>query len=153
MNNKKYKFFWGGIFSNWHLCSFTVDGITFNCGEQYMMFKKAVIMNDLETAELIMKEKNPRKQKKLGRQVKNYNESLWDNVRYNIVKEGLRQKFIQNPRLKEYLMSFRDHEIVEASPYDSIWGIGFSEEDALGNVDKWGKNLLGNILKDLTNEF
>lgn len=154
MNNKKYKFFWGSSpFSNWHICSFTIDGRTFNCGEQYMMFKKAVIMNDLETAELIMREKFPRRQKELGRQVKNYNESLWNSVRYNVVKEGLRQKFAQNPQLKQYLMSFRDHEIVEASPYDSIWGIGFSKEDALNNIDRWGKNLLGNILTDLMNEF
>ena len=40
-------------------------------------------------------------------------------------------------------------EFVEASPYDRIWGIGYSEKDALENIPYWGENLLGKIITDL----
>jgi len=39
-NGIKYKFFWDGLFSNWSHTEFTVDGIKYNCGEQYMMTEK-----------------------------------------------------------------------------------------------------------------
>ena len=38
--------------------------------------------------------------------------------------------------------------LVEASPLDRIWGIGFREKKAMemGNRERWGMNLLGNAL-------
>ena len=35
---------------------------------------------------------------------------------------------------------------MKASPYDSIWGIGFSAANAGVNPDNWGENLLGKAL-------
>ena len=32
-----------GVFSNWYLSDFTVDGIKYSSMEQYMMYEKAVI--------------------------------------------------------------------------------------------------------------
>jgi len=148
----KYTFFWNGIFSNWHKAFFTVDGITFNCGEQFMMYKKAITFNDYETAEKVLIEQYPRNQKKLGRLVKNFNAKTWSNLCYNIVKDGLREKFNQNPEMKAYLLSCKDTIIVEASPEDKIWGIGYGEWEALDNIDNWGENLLGRMLTELANE-
>ena len=34
----------------------------------------------------------------------------------------------------------------QASPFDRIWGVGFSATNAEGNRDKWGQNLLGKAL-------
>jgi len=150
---KKYKFFWHGIFSNWHESPFHISGRKFNCGEQYMMYAKASVFLDYDTTKKILKTKNPKEQKKLGRQVKNYDERVWASRRYELVKRGLRQKFLQNPELKEELLKFHGYEMVEASPYDRIWGIGYKESDALDNIDKWGENLLGKMLTELSNEI
>ena len=68
----KYKFFWSGPFSNWHPSIFVVDGIEYNCGEQYMMHMKALHFNDAASAEKIMKSKDPKQQKYLGRNVRNF---------------------------------------------------------------------------------
>ena len=148
-------FFWGGMFSNWYISDdqFTVDGITYNCGEQYMMYQKAMTFNDKETAKKILDEIVPSEQKKLGRLVKNYNDSTWNRVRYNIVKRGLFAKFSQNENLKEYLLKYKGYQIVEASPYDRIWGIGYYEQDAINNINNWGENLLGKILTELAQEI
>ena len=35
---------------------------------------------------------------------------------------------------------------MKASPYDRIWGIGFSAANAGANTDHWGENLLGKAL-------
>lgn len=153
MKNKEYVFFWGGIYSNWYRSKFTLDGKTYNCAEQYMMEQKALTFGDTESAEKIMGTENPREQKALGRKVKNYNQKKWDEVKFEIVKRGCRAKFEQNHLLKRQLILDKDKEIVEASPEDRIWGIGFTEDDALQNMDKWGENLLGKLLMELAQEL
>lgn len=150
---KKYHFFWKGKLSNWTASTFKVNGIVYNCGEQYMMHQKAIGFKDFETAKLIMETKIPRDQKALGRKVKDYNDEAWDAVRYDVVKRGLRERFQQNPDLKEYLISLKDYQLVEASPYDRIWGIGYEADEAMDNIDNWGQNLLGKILTELANEL
>jgi ribA/ribD-fused uncharacterized protein len=39
--------------------------------------------------------------------------------------------------------------LVEASPIDRVWGIGFSAEEAEDNEHKWGMNLLGMELQNV----
>jgi hypothetical protein len=151
--NVKYNFFWNGIFSNWYESYFDIDGITFNCGEQYMMYEKAITFDDAETARKILESDSPKEQKQLGRKVKNFNPEYWDNVKYEIVKRGLKEKFNQNPKLKKYLLSYKGYQMVEASPFDRIWGIGFTDKEAIENIDKWGDNLLGQIITELSNEL
>jgi ribA/ribD-fused uncharacterized protein len=56
----KYMFFWNGIFSNWHTSFFEINGVKYNCGEQYMMHQKALTFNDKETADKILVETSPR---------------------------------------------------------------------------------------------
>jgi len=40
---EKFTFFWqaDSLFSQWYGCKFTVDGVEYNCAEQYMMHQKA----------------------------------------------------------------------------------------------------------------
>lgn len=152
-NGQVYYLFWNGVLSNWFPSKFTIDGMEFNCGEQYMMYMKAMTFKDLTTADEIMATDQPRKQKELGRQVKNYNNETWAEVRYDIVKEGLRQKFLQNEKLLDFLKGLKGVIIVEASPYDRIWGVGYAEDKALANIKDWGENLLGKVLMDITKEI
>lgn len=65
-NGVKYMFFWGGCLSNWYISPFVVNGIEYNCGEQYMMHQKAILFNDKQTASEIMKAYVPKKQKNLA---------------------------------------------------------------------------------------
>lgn len=151
--NEDYLFFWNGIYSNWYPCKFTVDGIEYNCSEQYMMHLKALCFSDHETAADIMRSTSPREQKALGREIKNYNQEAWDLVKFETVKNGCRAKFEQNPDLKKQLLANRGKIFVEASPYDRIWGIGFAKHEALANKPLWGENLLGKLLTELSNEL
>ena len=140
-----YVFFWDGIYSQWYNAPMVIDGITYNCCEQYMMHQKALTFGDTETAELIMANKNPRDQKALGREVKNFDKAKWDAVCIGIVYKGNYAKFSQNVELADELLATGNKIIVEASPYDTIWGIGMGEkEPGIKNPANWkGLNLLG----------
>ena len=134
----KYIFFWGHneknqgeiakkCLSQWYNCLFEVDGITYYTAEQYMMSQKALLFNDNETNLKIMQEKDPKTYKALGRQVKNFDPSLWDKNKFEIVVKGNIAKFSQNEELKKFLLNTNDKILVEASPHDKIWGIGMDE--------------------------
>lgn len=134
--------------SNWYLSEFCVDGKTFSSMEQYMMYKKAELFEDWETAEKILGTDQVGKIKMLGRSVKNYQEAVWNGVRQIVVYEGLLAKFSQEEELRERLLKTKDAVLAECAVRDCIWGIGLSMKDSRRFlVEEWkGQNLLGYTL-------
>ena len=55
---KNYVFFWNGIYSQWHKAPMTINGVEYNCCEQFMMHQKALTFNDFHIAGEILNEKN-----------------------------------------------------------------------------------------------
>lgn len=137
--------FWNGPFSNWYPSTFIWDGLQFNCGEQYMMYRKADMFNDDISALKILESNDPKEQKALGRLVKNFDAKAWLAVCVPIMVDGLYCKFDQNLELKHTLLETGNKIIAEASPVDKIWGIGLAKEDPLAlDTSTWkGENLLG----------
>lgn len=134
--------------SQWYPSTFVVDEIEYNCDEQYMMVAKARFFGDEETLEEIMDTDDPREQKRLGRTVQGFDADQWNEVAVNIVTIGNYAKFSQNPEMKEWLLSTEDKILVEASPYDKIWGVGLRESDSrILDREQWrGTNWLGEAL-------
>lgn len=151
--NKNFHFFWKGILSNWAKSEFIIAGIKFNCGEQYMMWFKAMMMNDWDSVDKIMNEFDPKIIKKLGREIKNFNETKWNSKKYNGILFGLTERANQDITFRNELLKHKGKIFVEASPYDRIWGIGYSEKNALENINNWGENLLGKILTEIANNL
>lgn len=141
-------YFYGGPFSQWVPCNFTdAVGVTYNSTEQYMMAHKALLMNDHDMYSKIMEANDPRTIKyAYGRNVKNFDQKLWDEHKFDIVYQGNLLKFSQNAYYRNYLINTGDTLIVEASPTDTIWGIGLSIEDAERGLDWRGENLLGKAI-------
>lgn len=146
----KYTFFWSGPFSNWTKCPFVLDDLPYNCVEQYMMFKKAMLFNDLEIANNIVATSNPREQKAWGRKVRGFQWDVWSSVARDIVYRGCIAKFTQNADLFEELRNTEGTLIVEASPLDLVWGIGLDAKTAaVTPIDQWkGSNWLGQCLTE-----
>lgn len=143
-----YEFFYGGIYSQFFPCTFLEDGIRYTCAEQYMMAKKALLFNDMDSYNEILSLANPYKIKALGRRVKNFDQKIWDEYKEDIVFKGNLLKFSQNQALCKELLATENKEIVEASPTDIIWGIGLAETDPdIYDKSKWrGTNLLGKAI-------
>lgn len=157
----EFIYFWGhtsdfykitkSCLSQWYDVCFTVNGVQYHTTEQYMMASKARLFGDEETLKEIMGAESPREYKKLGRTVKGFDTIIWNEKRLDIVVEGNKAKFSQNPALKEFLLATDDAILAEASPYDKIWGIGMDEKTAAaGRVEDWkGENLLGCALMEV----
>lgn len=64
------------------------NGLKFYNTEQFMMYHKAKLFNDIEIMEKIINEKNPRILKEYGRQVSNYVEEVWVSSREEVVILG-----------------------------------------------------------------
>lgn len=165
-NNLEYIYFWGhhpkkdgsvskSCFSQWWKSSFNVGHIKYLFMEQYMMAEKARLFEDKEIEEKIMSSNDPNEIKGLGRKVRGFDEGIWNNIKYSIVVNGNYNKFMQNEKLKSFLLLTEDKILVEASPYDNVWGIQMSEDDMdIKNPELWrGENLLGFALMEVRNEI
>lgn len=146
-----FALFFGGIFSNWYKSKFTLGDLEFNCVEQYMMAQKAIQFRDARSLKAIMMTSDPQKQKAIGREVKDYDDKAWKRTKYPVVVKGVFAKFDQNPHLLTVLLETNPLIIVEASPYDSIYGIAMGADHAdITNPGLWkGENLLGIALMDV----
>lgn len=162
----KYIYFWGHqpkkdgsigktCFSQWFESSFTLGGITYLTAEHYMMAEKARLFEDQETLNQIIAAKSPALAKKLGREIRNFDDRLWDVRRFNAVVEGNLAKFSQNASLRDFLLKTEDRVLVEASPVDKVWGIGMAEDHPeIENPAMWqGLNLLGFALMEVRRQL
>ena len=152
----KYLFFWGhqkskdgsltaSCFSQWWESPFSVDETIYKTAEHWMMAQKALLFKDNEIFDKIITSKSPGEAKELGRQVKNFEEDVWNRHRLNIVVNGNLHKFGQDFNLKAFLLPTNDRVLVEASPVDTIWCIGLSADSKdRENPRLWKRlNLLG----------
>jgi ribA/ribD-fused uncharacterized protein len=150
----EYRRMFGQWYMKHHSYLFKDDnGKKYLTTEHWMMAQKALLFNDKEIYKEIMKTESPSQVRNLGRKVKNFDPEIWDENKYNIVVQGNRYKFNQNKDLKEWLMSTYGQTLVEASPHDRIWGIGYEEKNAANNFSKWGENLLGKALMVVRQEI
>ena len=158
----KFLFFWGHTnksdsnvgsfcFSQWFELPFVVDDITYKTSEHWMMANKALLFGDLISYHKIIAANNPAEAKELGRGVIGFDEQIWKERRFDIVKTGNIHKFNQNPQFGEYLLTTGDRILVEASPVDTIWGVGLSSDNEyIHDPTNWrGENLLGFALMEV----
>lgn len=163
---QKFLFFWGhrpsrdgsitkSCFSQWFDSPFEVEGIIYPTAEHWMMVKKAKLFEDEEIKAKILTAKSPAEAKKLGRKVRNFKPEVWNVNKFEFVVEGNQHKFRQNKEMRDFLLNTNTRILVEASPYDKIWGIGMTQDhkDIL-RPDCWkGENLLGFALMEVRDEL
>jgi ribA/ribD-fused uncharacterized protein len=137
--------------SQWWVAPFTVDGNTYPTAEHYMMWRKATLFDDPETASKILAAGSPKEAKALGRQARNFDQATWEAKRYEIVVDAGRHKFGRHEDLRTFLRGTGDQVLVEASPRDRVWGIGLGRDNpATHDPRQWrGLNLLGFALCDV----
>lgn len=165
--NIKYLFFWGhqpkkdgsiseSCFSQWwETAPFEIEGITYQTAEHWMMAEKARIFKDEEMLKAILESSTPAEAKKLGRQIRNFDGAIWDKKKFASIRQGNIYKFSQHSPLKDFLLKTGDRVLVEASPLDTIWGIGMGKNNPdVENPTLWkGENLLGFALMEVRDEL
>lgn len=156
---KNHIFFWGGDFSNWAALPVEYMDREFPTAEHAYMYAKAMFFEDHDIASTILGNEKmnlyeemvpltPKDVKELGRKVKGYDDTQWEAVRYNIMVGIQYAKFNRTEHLRELLIMTYPKIIVEASPYDQIWGIGlhWTDQKVLDEENWRGRNLLGKAM-------
>jgi len=137
--------------SQWYAAPFNADGRSFPTAEHYMMVGKAELFGAHDIAARMLAAADPGKAKALGRSVPGFDEKRWELARWEIVVEANLHKFSQHPALQSYLLHTDPQILVEASPVDSIWGIGLDAKSPAAVIPtRWnGLNLLGFALMEV----
>lgn len=150
--NDEFVFFWTGPFSNWAKGKFSMvlenEHITFNCSEQAMMYIKAMLFGDYGVRGAVLETNDPKEQKRLGRTIKNFDQAIWEKFAREQFYTVLVEKFAQVPGYRQILVDTGNKILVEASPFDTVWGIGMGVNNPnILDISKWnGKNILGDCL-------
>ena len=157
----KWLMFWGHrakgeglvgkwVLSQWWPCVFEVEGVSYASAEHWMMAEKARLFGDASALGQILAARTAAEAKNLGRGVRGFDDAAWDAARFEVVVAGNVAKFGQDPGLRAYLLGTGNRVLVEASPWDRVWGIGMTAGDE-GATDPrlWrGLNLLGFALME-----
>ena len=132
-------YFWNSLYSQWYLCDFEdKNREKYSSAEQYMMIKKAELFKNFEMVKKMKKIKSPKILKELWREIKNFDEEIWKQHRFEIVKKWNYFKFSQNKDLLKYLKEHKNLILVEWSPYDKIWWVGIHYKDEkIKNEKNW----------------
>ena len=126
-------------FSNMVVSPITIDGITYKAVENYFQSQKSLDKDDwIRISDLA-----PNISKREGRKLQLRPD--WEDVKYEVMKTGLRAKFTQ-PKWKQQLLDTGDEVIIEWNNWnDRIWGVPIN--------DCFGHNLLGKALMELRDEL
>ena len=126
--------------SNFAGFGFELNGYRWKTMEHYF---QAMKFEDTTQFEKILNSGSPKQAKDLGQSRTMPIRSDWDQVKEQVMIEGLRAKF-SIPELRELLLKTGKKKLIENSPYDKYWGIGSNGK---------GKNRLGELLMQLRNEL
>ena len=113
------------------------------------MASKARLFGDDSGLSAILVTDGPREQKLIGRQVRSFDQDLWQKHYQNIVFDGRLAKVSQNEDIRRALLHTSRRRLAEASPHGNLWGIGLRACDHhASSADTWrGSNLRGQVLE------
>ena len=142
-------------FSNMSQHPIEVDGISYPSVEHYFQAMKAKEFKDDEMVDKVIKAKTGKAVKAMGKKIKNFVKEVWDAKRDEIMRTGVRSKFIQHPELRKQLLETGERQIGEADARNLYWGIGTAESSEKSkHPEKWrGQNKMGKLLMELREEF
>ena len=126
--------------SNFFSTPVTYQGLTYQNNEAAFQAQKTLCQEQKAAFTSLA----PSDAKRRGRHV--HLRQDWESVKDGIMEEIVREKFTQNPKLREQLLSTGDAILIEGNTWnDRYWGV-----DARSGV---GKNHLGKILMKIRSEL
>ena len=137
-----------GEFSNQYPAPFDYMGIRFESVEQFLYYMKAVFGRSKATAEKILAcGSDSSALSKASKKQRVLESNSWEAVRSQIMRLGMRQKFLQNPELRRKLLSTGFRLIVEIPKEGLLGRIIPANEDWVRDPGKWkGRNQTGKTL-------
>jgi hypothetical protein len=125
--------------SNFYPATVELDGLEYSSTEHAYQAAKT---NDPAERRRIRESQKPGDAKKLGKQVKMRTD--WEQVKFQVMEDLVRQKFTKHKELKEKLLATGDMYLEETNSWrDFVWGV----------CNGKGENHLGKILMKVRGEL
>ena len=132
INNSPYS-----CFSNFSAHGFELNGVYWPTVEHYFQAQKFA---GTPYEDQIRDAHSPKKAKELGRSRKLPLRPDWEEVKDDIMRQGVLLKFRTHASIREILLGTEGEELVENAPSDYYWGCG---------ANGTGLNRLGQILMEI----
>ena len=145
-------------YSNFYPASFKEGATVYTCSEQMYQQQLCLHFADAQAARTVLLQTDPVEMKKIGDRLLKSNPdkkaSWYNNSARCAMKNAVRLKFLQNPNLCDLLKNSCG-QLVEANPYDIVWGVGLSlKDEQIWDETAWkGTNWLGEILGEVRMEL
>ena len=133
--------------TNYYLCDVVIDNLKFSSSEAAYHAQK-FLDNDIKK---LMTKLIPDEAKHVSRELKRFIREDWENVKYDMMKKVVTEKFKQNPDCLKELLNTRPLELIEDTTgwHDNIWGECTCDD--CKNIEH--QNLLGKILMEIREEY
>ena len=141
--------------SNFYPAPFAVDNVNYISSEQYIQASKAKYFNDHECYEKILSCNSSIECKDTSRQIRNVDETKWEEVAGRLCYPGIRAKFEQNMEPLDTLVLKTGNKRIAEGTTEKLWGNGYSLGDPMClDSTRWTtQGLMGQILEDIRKEF
>ncbi|KAF9996977.1 hypothetical protein BGZ65_007443 [Modicella reniformis] len=133
-----------GEFSNFYHAPIVLDGLAWPTTEHYFQAQKFAHLPDPQYLEMVRLTPLPGSAAKLGRNRSFPLRPDWEQVKDNVMRACVLQKFLQHPNLAIVLLGTGDRYLNEHTSNDRYWADG-------GNGS--GKNMLGIILMEVRDKI
>lgn len=130
-----------GCFSNFSAHGIELKGKWWPTTEHYFQAQKFA---DTHHEDAVRQAKTPKQAAEMGRDRQRPLRADWEEVKDDIMRDAVLQKFLTHQDIQRVLLETGDEEIIENAPGDYYWGIG---------ANGTGKNMLGRILMEVRAEL
>jgi ribA/ribD-fused uncharacterized protein len=130
-----------GCFSNFSAHGIELKGVWWPTSEHYFQAQKFA---GTDHEEAVRRAKTPKQAAEMGRDRARPLRPDWEQVKDDIMREAVRQKFLKHKDIQQILLGTGDEELIEATSNDYYWGCG---------TNGTGKNMLGKILMEVRAEL
>lgn len=136
------------VFSHLTPAFFTVDNVSYTCIEQYPMEKKIRLFKDGPACEQITHSVDPQEHKRLGKNIQQPHQTVWEQHRKLIALDGNYAKFARKYYLRDSLvLAAGGCVFTERTPFHLLWDISLRANDSIATTQLlWGLNLFGKRL-------
>lgn len=133
--------------TNYYLCEVEIDGLKFTSSEAAYHAQKFLD----EDIKKLMTKLTPDESKHVSRELSRFIREDWENVKYDLMKKVVLQKFKQNPTCLKELIDTENLELIEDTTgwHDNTWGKCTCDDCKTLKY----QNLLGKILMEVREEL
>ena len=140
--------------SNFHPSKISYEGQIYHNSEQLIQHKKAQLFGDEIAEAQILATSTALECKLEAKNIRNYDHQTWEESAKSLCYDGIKLKFVQNPWLRNLLLS-TNNDILGEATYDKFWGtrVPIHQNDCRDRTQWHSNGIMGEMLMEIRMEL